>query len=143
MVCKSKEGDGIALTCFITNLNLAFELGVNRPLKGRRFQRMETLLRPENVTDVDENMRRRLGAKWRGSLRIEEIIASTSSCGFKGKAKSPIRALKEDRHLQFRLFDVVCSIGDGMRSPQRLGHHSSFSHNLTVKQPVRLVGKVR
>ena len=137
------EGDGIALTCFITNLNLAFELEVTRPLKCRRFQRMETLLRPENVTDDDANIRRRLEAKWRGSLRIEEVMASTSSCGFKGKAKSPIRAIKEDGHLQFRLFDVVFSIGDGIRSPQRLGHHSPFSYNLTVKQPVRLVRKMR
>jgi hypothetical protein len=69
-------------------------------------------------------------------------MAVTSDSGSEREAKSPIRVQEEDRHLQFRLFDVVSSVGNGMRGPQGLRHHSSSTHDPTVEYPGRLVGRL-
>ena len=48
--------------------------------------------------------------------------------------------LEKDRHLQWRFFDVVSPVGDGMRDPQCLRDHSSSAHDHSVEYPSVLVG---
>jgi hypothetical protein len=57
VMCKPEDTDGIALTGFIANLDLAFVLDVTWPLKHRWIERAGTPSRKENVTDHDANMR--------------------------------------------------------------------------------------
>jgi hypothetical protein len=66
-----------------------------------------------------------------------------SSSSLERKAKSPIHVQEEDGHLQFRLRDVLSSIGEGMRGPQGLRHHTSSTYDPTVEYPRVLVGKLR
>src|ERR1700761_8754618 len=75
-------------------------------------------------------------------LGIYETVAVAGSSSFERKTKSPVRVQEKDRHLQFRLFDVVSSIGVGMRSPQSLRHHTSSTYDPSVEYPSVLVGKL-
>ncbi len=68
-------------------------------------------------------------------------MASATDCGLESKAESSIRVQKKDGHLQFCVFDVMFSIGNGVRNPQNLGHHSSSTHDPTVKHQRVLIGK--
>ena len=87
-------------------------------------------------------MRRYLAAKRRETLCIYESVAAPTHGSFETEAKIPVRVLEKDRHLQFRLRDVLSNIGNGMRDPQSLRHHSSNTHDHTVEYPSGLVGRL-
>ena len=57
MIRKPEDGDGIPLTRFIANLDLAFIPEVAWPLKCRRIQGTGTPLYDKNVTDHNANVR--------------------------------------------------------------------------------------
>ena len=67
-------------------------------------------------------------------------MASATNCGLESKAESSIRMQKKYGHLQFCVFDVMFSVGNGVRNPQNLGHHSSSTHDPTVKHRRELIG---
>jgi hypothetical protein len=141
---KLGESDGIPLTRFVTDLNLTPELLITRPLKGcNGFSIWKVDYSTENVTDADADMCCCLGTKWCGKLRIYQSVAVASNSCFERKAKCPVRVQEKDRHLQCRLCDVVSSVGNGMRGPQSLRHHTSSTHDPTVEHPSGLVGKLR
>jgi hypothetical protein len=73
-------------------------------------------------------------------LRVQESVASATNSNIERKAKSAVRVLEKDWHLQWRFFDVVSPVGDGMRSPQDLRDHSSNTHDHPVEYPSVLVG---
>ena len=56
---------------------------------------------------------------------------------FEGKAKSPVFALEENGHLQYRLFNVLSLISNGVRGPHSLGHYSASVRDSAVKKPSR------
>jgi hypothetical protein len=70
-----------------------------------------------NTTHNDANVCSRLHAKWCEALSVDEIVTSTSSSSLERESKSPVGALEEDGKLQFRLFDVISPVGDGMWNP--------------------------
>ena len=69
-------------------------------------------------------------------------MTSASDGCFERKTKSPVRVQEKDGHLQFRILDVVFSIGNAVRNPQGLRNHSSDTHNATIEHPSVLVGKL-
>ena len=69
-------------------------------------------------------------------------MASANNSNIERKTKSAVRVLEKDRHLQWRFFDVLSPIGDGMRGPQPLRDHSSSAHDHPVECPSVLVGKL-
>ena len=143
MIRKPEDGDGIALTRFIANLDLAFILEVAWPLTCRRIQGTGTPLYDKNVTDHDANVRGRMSAKWCERFRIDESVASTGSSGLERKAKCPIRALEENGQLQFGFLDVISFIGKGMRSPRILRHYSPPIPDATIEHPTGLARQLK
>lgn len=76
-------------------------------------------------------------------MGIEEVVASALGSVFEGNAKSSVDSFEEDRHLQFRLLDVLSPISGSVRSPQCLRYYCSLIHDATVKHPARLLGEFR
>jgi hypothetical protein len=143
MLGKLGVRDSIPLRRFVTDLNLAPEILITWPLKDRnRFSKWEICYSTENDTDSDANMGCYLATQRRGILRVYESLAPASHRSFESKAKASVRVQEEDRQLQFRLRDVLSYVGNGMRNPQSLRHHSSTAHNHTVEYPSVLVGEL-
>jgi hypothetical protein len=69
-------------------------------------------------------------------------VASTTNSNIKRKAKSAVCVLEEYWHLQWRIFDVLSPVGDGVWSPQGLSDYSSSIHDHSVEYPSVLVGKL-
>jgi len=65
------------------------------------FSKIKPSHRAPNVADEDPNKLRRHGTQWCESLRTEENVILTSGVTLKRNSKSPVRAFKKDRHLQF------------------------------------------
>lgn len=122
MLRKPGESDGIPVRRFVLDLNLALDPDITRP--------------------KDANIRGCKGAKWRRRLRIYETVASASNSSIERNAKSPVRVLEKDRHLQWCLFDVLSPVDVGGRGPQGLRDHSSSTHDHSVEYPTVLVGKL-
>ena len=141
MLRKLGEGNGIALRRFITDLNLSLGLVITTPLNDcNGIGKWKIYCSTENVTNTDTYLRCSLGTKWRGILCIQEGMASASDGYFERKTKSPVRVQEKDGHLQFRILDVVFSIGNVVRNPQGLRNRSSDTHNATIEHPSVLVG---
>jgi hypothetical protein len=66
-------------------------------------------------------------------------VASATKSSIEREAKSAVRVLEKDRHLQWRFFDVLSPVGDGMRDPQCLRDHSSTTHDHSVEYTGGLV----
>ena len=75
--------------------------------------------------------------EWGELLCVAKTVASTSSGVFKGQTKFPFFALEENRHLQYRLFDVLSLIGNGGRGPHSLGDNSASGYDSAVKKSIR------
>ena len=69
-------------------------------------------------------------------------MASTTNSGLEAKAEPSVRVLEKDGHLQLCTFDVLPSIGNGVRNPQDLGDHSSKTQDSPVEHPRVLIGRV-
>jgi hypothetical protein len=67
-------------------------------------------------------------------------MAAPTHGSFESDAKVPVRVLEEDRHLQFRLQDVMSKIGNESRNPQSLRDNGSSTHDDTVEYPNNLAG---
>lgn len=69
-------------------------------------------------------------------------MASATNSGLETKAESSVCVQEKDGHLQLCLFDVLSSVGNGVRNPQDLGNHSSDTQDTTVEHPRVLIGNV-
>jgi hypothetical protein len=68
-------------------------------------------------------------------------MASAANSILERKPEPSVRVQEEDGHLQPCFFDMLSSIGNGVRDPQVLWDHSSDFPDTTVKHARVLIGK--
>lgn len=139
---ESGYGYWVVLACLVTNLNLTLEVFVAEPLNRNRAGSADVTYyyTAGNETNANADMCCRLLPEWSELLCVAKAMTSTSGRFSEGKAKSPVLSLEENGHLQYRLFNMLPLISNGVWGPQYLGdHRTSSSYNGAVKQPRRRV----
>lgn len=128
------------LTRSNTNPNLMLKAYVAEPLnRDQADSAGVTYYTVGTDTNVNADMCCRLSPEWSELLCVAKTITYTSGCSVEGKAKLPAYSLEENRHLQYRLFDMLLLTEDGVRGPHCLGNDRSSAYDRAVEKRRRRV----